>query len=281
METLLAAKQGLSKELEKLISENSDVNFENPNYDSIDETRPKKSMYCAECYQRVKRKDRSNLRSLVFGSTFSCDWSSHLRSVVITDPDADICCCTTPSGDKCNWLICVDCFTKTTYGLKATHQMYGLQLGLSSLFMACELGDVATVEVLLGFNPDLSVRETGGATLLHAAASGGHVSIMRSLLDRGLSVSDVDKIGDTPLHWIPGHGSAASVRLLLDRGADVNAENSLHYTPILLATLRDNAAAATAMLNAGATTDINTVGWGTPLTASCLGNFHRVTEVLL
>jgi hypothetical protein len=23
------------------------------------------------------------------------------------------------------------------------------------------------------------------------------------------------------------------------------------------------------------------VGWGTPLTASCLGNFHRVTEVLL
>jgi hypothetical protein len=23
------------------------------------------------------------------------------------------------------------------------------------------------------------------------------------------------------------------------------------------------------------------VGWGTPLTASCLGNFYRVTEVLL
>ena len=96
--------------------------------------------------------------------------------------------------------------------------------------MVCELGDVATVEVLLGFNPDLSVREAGGATLLHAAASGGHVSIMRSLLDRGLSVSDVDKIGDTPLHWIPGHGSAASVRLLLDRGADVNAENSVRLS---------------------------------------------------
>ena len=56
------------------------------------------------------------------------------------------------------------------------------------------------------------------------------------------------------------------------------------------------------MLKAGAVTDIQTVstqhtiqyreydylplchfqvGWGTPLTASCLGNFHRVTEVLL
>jgi hypothetical protein len=49
------------------------------------------------------------------------------------DPEVDICCCATPSGEKCNWLICIDCFTKVTYDLKASHQMYGLQVTPSSM----------------------------------------------------------------------------------------------------------------------------------------------------
>lgn len=147
--------------------------------------------------------------------------------------------------------------------------------------MACIVGDVATVEVLLGFNPDLSVRETGGATLLHAAASAGHVGIMQVLLDRGLNPNETDSMGDTPLHWIPSNGSAAAVRLLLDRGADMNAQNSMQYTPILLATLRDNYVGVTTLLSAGARADIDTASWGTPLEASCLGNFPRCTEALL
>ena len=92
------------------------------------------------------------------------------------------------------------------------------QIGLCALFMAAEAGDVATVEVLLSFNPDLSIREVNQATVLHAAASGGHVGIMLALLSRGLSASDRDRMGDTPLHWIPGSGTAASVRLLEVRG---------------------------------------------------------------
>ena len=76
--------------------------------------------------------------------------------------------------------------------------------------------------------------EQGGATVLHAAASVGHVGIMGILMDKGLSPKDTDKEGDTPLHWIPGNGTAASVRILLDRGADINAQNKvfvhlLHY----------------------------------------------------
>jgi ankyrin repeat protein len=95
-----------------------------------------------------------------------------------------------------------------------------LQLGLCALFMAAEMGDVPTVEVLLSFQPDLSVREKvraitytkqealflflyfrltvavakGGATILHAAASSGHVGIMEALLDRGLSPTATDSV---------------------------------------------------------------------------------------
>ena len=105
----------------------------------------------------------------------------------------------------------------------------------------------------------------GGATVLHAAASVGHVGIMEILMDKGLSPRAVDMVsnsnmscqlyawllwktsffkiglwytififnivtvqqGDTPLHWIPGNGTVAAVRVLLDRGADVNAQNKV------------------------------------------------------
>ncbi len=67
------------------------------------------------------------------GSTYSCDWAHHVRSVVVVDPSVDICCCATPSGEKCNWLICTDCFTTVTYDLKASHQMYGLQVKIYSI----------------------------------------------------------------------------------------------------------------------------------------------------
>jgi hypothetical protein len=41
-----------------------------------------------------------------------------------------------------------------------------LQLGLCALFMAAEMGDVPTVEVLLSFQPDLSIKEAVGASRL-------------------------------------------------------------------------------------------------------------------
>eukprot|EP01032_Pedospumella_encystans_P024627 gene24627-27848_t len=345
MELFYAAKHGDLAKLESLLlTKSGDINFENSNFATVDEARPKKSVFCAECYQRIKRRDRSFFRF----TTFGCDWPSHQRSSVISDPSVDACSCKTPHAEDCNWLVCVDCFTQSTYGLKAPHQTYNLQegftpliaaasaghiecvqkllecgaeidkedengltalllaasaertdivklllerganinhvdnkSGLSALAMACIVGDVATVEVLLGFNPDLSVRETGGATLLHAAASAGHVGIMQVLLDRGLNPNETDSMGDTPLHWIPSNGSAAAVRLLLDRGADMNAQNSMQYTPILLATLRDNYVGVTTLLSAGARADIDTASWGTPLEASCLGNFPRCTEALL
>ena len=61
-------------------------------------------------------------------TTFGCDWPSHQRSSVISDPSVDACSCKTPHAEDCNWLVCVDCFTQSTYGLKAPHQTYNLQV---------------------------------------------------------------------------------------------------------------------------------------------------------
>lgn len=39
----------------------------------MDETRSKKSIYCAECYQRVKRRDRSFFNCELHGSFINAD----------------------------------------------------------------------------------------------------------------------------------------------------------------------------------------------------------------
>lgn len=83
-----------------------------------------------------------------------------------------------------------------------------------------------------------------GGTVLHAAASSGHIGIITALLDKGLSHADTDAVRKapcmlsasysyvlicspqsqaTPLHWLPSNASAAVVRLFLDRGANINA----------------------------------------------------------
>jgi ankyrin repeat protein len=56
-------------------------------------------------------------------------------------------------------------------------------LGVCSLFMACEAGDVPTVEALLGYNPDLSIREKVCTTSL---AYAGLELILCRLLHRGV-----------------------------------------------------------------------------------------------
>lgn len=90
--------------------------------------------------------------------------------------------------------------------------------------MACEMSDVSTVEVLLSFNPDLTIRAKvgkfarktvvlingaeffcyamqGGGTVLHAAVSAGHAGIIEALLDRGMSLAATDDVSMPLREW--------------------------------------------------------------------------------
>ena len=49
--------------------------------------------------------------------------------------------------------------TNTANFLYDKHYLVVTQLGVTALFMACELGDVPTAEVLLSYRPDLAARE--------------------------------------------------------------------------------------------------------------------------
>ncbi|MFH1920948.1 MAG: ankyrin repeat domain-containing protein [Planctomycetota bacterium] len=97
-----------------------------------------------------------------------------------------------------------------------------------ALGFACWLNRGKSVALLLqaGVSPD------GGMV---QAAQGGHVELLRLLLDRGANVNVRSKSGDTALHTAALQGGIEALRLLLKEGADPNAKNDRGQTPLHMA----------------------------------------------
>ncbi|KAF5623303.1 ankyrin 1 [Fusarium tjaetaba] len=103
------------------------------------------------------------------------------------------------------------------------------------LIISCQKGDHVMTELLLEANASVDVRghkeakmasmEAQDASPLHAAISGGHVNVVKTLLSRGadtnLEVDDCDC--RTPLLAAIKRRDLCIVRLLLDSGAKVNS----------------------------------------------------------
>ncbi len=103
---------------------------------------------------------------------------------------------------------------------------------------AAESGDINTVRRLLDSGVPVSLRipdESGytgippWAPVIHHAASGGQLEVVRLLLDRGASPRARSSDGSTPLHWT---SSPEVAKLLLDHGADASARNDDNEQPI-------------------------------------------------
>uniref|UniRef100_A0A8C7YS93 Transient receptor potential cation channel, subfamily A, member 1b n=1 Tax=Oryzias sinensis TaxID=183150 RepID=A0A8C7YS93_9TELE len=107
-----------------------------------------------------------------------------------------------------------------------------------------EKGDLAHLENLVRKSPEvLSEKDECGASPLHHAAAGGHVTLIQfiiTVLDpRELNSSDDQ--GNVPLHWAVERNKPESCRALLDLGADPNVLNTALLSPLHLAvSLRQN-----------------------------------------
>ncbi len=87
------------------------------------------------------------------------------------------------------------------------------------------------------------------------AVRGGHIELLKDLLDNGASVSSADADGWTLLHDAAAEGYAEMVQLLMLRGADKDAMDKKRYTPLYRAVSARNHAAAIALVAGGA--DVN------------------------
>lgn len=82
--------------------------------------------------------------------------------------------------------------------------------------VACENAHTEIVDLLLGFNADVSQCVGDECeTPLHVSCEAGHVEIVRLLLHRNADVSKCDKDGRSPLYVACREGEEEIVRILL------------------------------------------------------------------
>ena len=92
----------------------------------------------------------------------------------------------------------------------------------------------------------------GGSTALVSAASRGHLTIVKGLLDAGADMDKADDDGNTPLYGAAREGRAEVVQALVDAGADKDKANNDGWTPLHGAAWKGHTKVVQALVDAGA-----------------------------
>ncbi|KAF1332035.1 Serine/threonine protein kinase, partial [Globisporangium splendens] len=153
--------------------------------------------------------------------------------------------------------------------------------GETPLFIACQLHQVGSVEMLLdgGFRPDIA--NSDGETSLHIAARCGDTEIVNVLLTSGARTDVLNREGNTPLFIACWHGHATVIDALLTRGACVNAVNQREQTALFVASARRKLAVMKILLSHGADPRVATNEGETPLSIAFHNGHRSVVRLLL
>lgn len=128
---------------------------------------------------------------------------------------------------------------------------------VEELMLVCEQGDTSKIEWLVSRGIDLHTQfdEYSGLTAIHIAAMRGHVNIVQSLLDCGVSIEEPSRAMQRPLHVAALKGQVSMVDFLIGRGAQVDAQDTNGSQPIHEAAKLDSTTVLDALFEAGATVD--------------------------
>uniref|UniRef100_A0A8B9CZ54 Uncharacterized protein n=1 Tax=Anser brachyrhynchus TaxID=132585 RepID=A0A8B9CZ54_9AVES len=99
------------------------------------------------------------------------------------------------------------------------------------IFGAAAKGCLSELEKTLKDN-DINALNSSRETLLHVAATNGHLAIMEYLISKGAKPDVKDKKGRTPLHRAAEKGDKTMVEMLLNANADPNAQDKEKRTPL-------------------------------------------------
>jgi ankyrin repeat protein len=104
----------------------------------------------------------------------------------------------------------------------------------SDLQAAAQDGDIARVRQLLADGRSPNGFDEIARTPLHYAAVGGHIEVMRALLDAGADVNahEEARIGNTALREVAAECSLAVATVLIEAGADPTIPGWMQITAL-------------------------------------------------
>ncbi|KAH3996839.1 hypothetical protein HBI38_155770 [Parastagonospora nodorum] len=178
----------------------------------------------------------------------------------------------------------------------------------SGIHATAGFGLLEATRILLDESTDPNTETSSGTTPLIYAAIGGHLPIVKLLLERGAAINKHNKRGYTPLysaveyrnkavadHLLECHADARNqslhsavqrsffdmVKPLLDAGADANRQDADGDLPIHLLSANSDTFMVKTLLEAG--TEINHCGYKgrTPLHVACANTGATVVKILL
>jgi uncharacterized protein len=118
---------------------------------------------------------------------------------------------------------------KTLLDLSGTQVDTRSKTDETPLMMAALKGNTAIAKRLIARGAD--VYKTGW-TPLHYAATGGHVEMIKLLLENHAYIDTESPNKTTPLMMAAQYGNAQSVKLLIDEGADISLKNDQGMTAL-------------------------------------------------
>lgn len=109
--------------------------------------------------------------------------------------------------------------------------------GFQPLGLAAYFGKSEALKYLIkaGAEVNSPSKNSLGVTPLQSAVAGGHLEIIRLLLEAGASPNVRERGGSTPLHTAAYNGDVEIVRSLIFGGADLEAVNGDHEKPLDIA----------------------------------------------
>jgi uncharacterized protein len=102
----------------------------------------------------------------------------------------------------------------------------------TSLRIATRNGHIEIVKYLVEQGADIDTKGTDLYTPLNMACWKGHIEIVKFLIENNADINSPDKDGDTPLNNCASQGHLEIVKYLISNGADKNIKNKEGKTAI-------------------------------------------------
>ncbi|KAF4396349.1 hypothetical protein G4B88_019149 [Cannabis sativa] len=118
--------------------------------------------------------------------------------------------------------------------------------GWAPLHSAASIGNSEIVDILL--RADINLKNDGGRTALHYAASKGWLKIAEILISHRAKINLKDKASST--------GNSELCELLIEEGADIDAVDRSGQTPLMNAVICDNKEVSLLLVRHGADVDV-------------------------